>query len=209
MKADDLVQALMPYVAQYGYVLVFLSVFLENSAMLGLFVPGETILIIAAFYAARGQLNLFAVMIVAFVGAVLGDNLGYYIGLKGGHPFVVKYGKYFFVKEERLESVKKYFERHGGKTIFIARFTSFLRALAAFTAGMSKMPYRQFFIYNALGAFVWSIVISLLGYFLGGNWPLLKKIIDRAGLGLVVIIIIAVTVYVLVKRWRLVGGKKE
>jgi undecaprenyl-diphosphatase len=200
MKADDLVILLTPYVATYGYILVFLGVFLENSAMLGLVVPGETILIIAAFYAAQGELNIVYIMIVAFVGAVMGDNVGYYIGRRGGHPFIKKYGKYFLIHEKRLIATERYFEKHGGKTIFIARFTSFLRALAALTAGVCRMEYRLFFWYDLSGAIIWSVVISLLGYFLGDNWPVLSKIIDRIGLGILIAVIAVIAVGVLIRR---------
>ncbi len=197
MKADDLVNFLMPYVDKYGYVLVFLGVMLENSAGLGLIIPGETILIIASFYAATGSLNIGYVMVIAFVGAVIGDNIGYFIGSRGGRPFINKYGKYFLLSEKRVLATEDYFDQHGGKTVFLARFTMFLRALAAVTAGISHMKYSRFFLYDLLGALVWSIVISLLGYFLGDNWPVLSKVIDSIGLGIftVLVLFIVVTVY--------------
>lgn len=201
MKADDLIRLLTPYVATYGYILVFLGVFLENSAMLGLVIPGETILIIAAFYAAQGELNIAAIMVIAFVGAVMGDNVGYYIGHRGGHPFVKKYGKYFLIHEKRLSATEKYFKKHGGKTIFIARFTSFLRALAALTAGICRMDYKQFFWYDLAGAAIWTVVISLLGYFLGGNWPYLSKIIDRIGTGIFIVLVVVIVAGILVRRF--------
>ena len=168
--------------ATYGYYLVFLGVALECSAMLGFIIPGETILLLAAFYAAHGELDLTSVILLAIFGAVVGDNIGYFFGRKGGRRFILAYGKYVFITRKRLRAVDRYFKEHGGKTILIARFTSFLRALAAFTAGSLKMPYRVFFWYDFIGAIAWSITISLLGYFLGGNWPLLKKIIRTSRL---------------------------
>ncbi len=200
MKADDLVRFLTPYIANYGYILVFLGVFLENSAMLGLIIPGETILIIAAFFAAQGELNIAVIMLIAFAGAVMGDNVGYYIGHRGGHPFVKKYGKYFLIHEKRLKATEKYFKQHGGKTVFIARFTSFLRALAAVTAGICRMEYKQFFWYDLAGAAIWAVVISLLGYFLGDNWPVLSKIIDRIGLGILIVFVVIVVAGILIRR---------
>ncbi len=206
MNLSNLVDVLAPFFASYGYLLLFLGVFLENSAGLGLIVPGETILILGSFFAARGSLNIVTVIVIAFVGAVLGDNLGYYIGRRGGRRLLLKYGKYVFVNRHRLAHVDRYFKKHGGKTIFIARFTSFLRALAAIVAGSAKMPYKQFFFYDITGALLWSIVISLLGYFLGGNWDLIDKIIKRMGyaaFALIIIVIVAVYVF----RWR--EGRKE
>jgi membrane protein DedA with SNARE-associated domain len=200
MEIAHLIEILKPYFEHYGYILVFLGVMLECSAMLGLIIPGESILLIAAFYSAHGNLNVWWVMGLAFVGAVIGDNIGYYIGAHGGRRFMLKYGKYFFVKRQRLRLVDKYFKDHGGKTIFIARFTSFLRALAAITAGSMKMPFKQFFLYDVTGAAVWSVVITALGYFLGGNWPLLKKVLRDMGLTAFVLIVIVIITVVVVRR---------
>lgn len=206
MNLTNLVDWLLPFFANYGYLFVFLGVFLENSAGLGLIIPGETILILGSIFAARGSLNIVAVIVIAFVGAVLGDNLGYYIGRRGGRRFLLKYGKYIFVNRRRLAHVDRYFKKHGGKTIFVARFTSFLRALAALVAGSAKMPYRQFFLYDIAGAFIWSIIISLLGYFLGGNWDLIAKIIKRMGYAAFALIIVIIAgVYIF--RWR--QGKRK
>jgi membrane protein DedA with SNARE-associated domain len=206
MNLGKLVDWLVPFFANYGYLIIFAGVFLENSAGLGLVIPGETILILGSFFAARGSLNIVAVIVIAFVGAVLGDNLGYYIGRKGGRRLILKYGKYIFVNRHRLAHVDRYFKQHGGKTIFIARFTSFLRALAAMVAGSAKMPYRQFFFYDLAGAFIWSIVISLLGFFLGGKWDLIEKIIRRMGYAAFALIIIVIAgVYIF--RWR--QGRKK
>lgn len=200
MEIAQLIEILKPYFEHYGYVLVFMGVMLECSAMLGLIIPGESILIIAAFYAAQGNLNVWWVMGLAFLGAVIGDNIGYYIGAHGGRRFFLKYGKYFFVKRKRLRAVDKYFKDHGGKTIFIARFTSFLRALAAITAGSMKMPFREFFAYDFAGAAIWSIVITGLGYFLGGNWPLLKKVLRDMGLVAFGLIVLVIATVVLLRR---------
>lgn len=200
MEIAQLIELLKPYFEHFGYALVFLGVMLECSAMLGLIIPGESILLIAAFYCAHGNLNVWWVMGLAFLGAVIGDNIGYYLGAHGGRRFLLKYGKYFFVKRQRLRAVDKYFKEHGGKTIFIARFTSFLRALAAITAGSMKMPFKQFFAYDFAGAAIWSIVITGLGYFLGGNWPLLKKVLRDMGLVAFVLIVLIIVAVILLRR---------
>lgn len=202
MIVDQILAYLQPYFTNFGYLLVFFGVFLENSAMLGLLIPGETILLMASFYAAQGHLNLGWVIFIAFLGCVLGDNLGYYIGKQGGRRFLLAYGKYVFITRKRIRAVDRYFKAHGGKTIFIARFTSFLRALASITAGSSKMPYREFFLYDFLGAILWSVVISVLGYFLGGNWQLLMKVIKRTGYSAFAIIIVIVIAAHFIRRRR-------
>ncbi|MFH1736905.1 MAG: DedA family protein [Actinomycetota bacterium] len=202
MFLTDLINFLSPFMATYGYYLVFFGVALECSAMLGIIIPGETILLLAAFYAAYGELSLTSVILLAIVGAVVGDNIGYFFGRKGGRRFILAYGKYVFITRKRLRAVDRYFKEHGGKTILIARFTSFLRALAAFTAGSLKMPYRVFFWYDFIGAIAWSITISLLGYFLGGNWPFLKKIIERVGYGAIALIVLIMAMVIFLKYWR-------
>jgi undecaprenyl-diphosphatase len=202
MDITQIIDILQPYFADYGYYFVFFGVMLECSAMLGVLIPGETLLLIAAFYAAQGSLDITTIIIIAFVGAVIGDNIGYYIGAHGGRRFLLKYGKYVFIRRKRLRAVDTYFKEHGGKTVFIARFTSFLRALAAITAGSTKMPYKQFFLYDLAGAVIWSIVISLLGFFLGGNWVLLKKVIRNMGLAAFAVVVVLVIVVYFVRRHR-------
>lgn len=202
MFLTELINFLSPFMASFGYYLVFFGVALECSAMLGVIIPGETILLLAAFYAAHGELNLTTVIVLAIVGAVVGDNIGYSIGRKGGRRFILAYGKYVFITRKRLHVVDRYFKEHGGRTILIARFTSFLRALAAFTAGSLKMPYHVFFWYDLVGAIVWSITISVLGYFLGGNWTLLEKIMRRVGYGAVVLIILMIAAVIFLRYRR-------
>lgn len=200
--AEKIIRFLMPYFASYGYYFVFFGVMLENSALLGLLVPGETLLIVAAFYAAQHSLRIEYIILLAFLGAVIGDNLGYLIGRKGGRPFLQKYEHYFFVSEKRIRFVEHYYEKHGGKTVFIARFTAFLRALAAITAGVSHMEYKKFFLYDLAGAAIWSITISLLGYFLGQNWPLLSKIINRVGWGFFIVFVLIIVGIIIYRRRR-------
>ena len=202
MFLTDLINFLSPYMATYGYYLVFFGVALECSAMLGLIIPGETILLLASFYAAHGELSLTTVILLAMAGAFIGDNIGYSIGRKGGRRFILAYGKYVFITRKHQRAVDRYFKEHGGKTILIARFTSFLRALAAFTAGSLKMPYRVFFWYDLIGAIAWSIAISLLGYFLGGNWPLVEKIIERVGYGALVLIVLIIVIALFLRYRR-------
>lgn len=199
---ERIVEFLMPYFSLYGYYLVFFGVMLENSALLGLVVPGETLLIIAAFYAAQNNLQIEYVIAVAFVGAVIGDNLGYWIGRRGGRAFLEKYGRWVFISERRIQAVQRYYQKHGGKTVLIARFTAFLRALAAITAGISHMEYRLFFLYDLAGAVVWAIGISLLGYFFGQNWRLLDTLINRIGWGIFILLVVIIVGAVVYRRRR-------
>jgi membrane protein DedA with SNARE-associated domain/membrane-associated phospholipid phosphatase len=182
----------------YGYPIVFFGVMLENA---GIPVPGETILLAAGFFASHGQFSLPLVILIAAAGAVVGDNLGYLAGRRLGRPFIERYGRYFWLTPGRIEASERFFERHGNKTILIARFISGLRVFAAFFAGISRMPWRTFLIYNASGALLWATAISSLGYFFGNSWQLLEKWVGRAGLFIAGIIIACAAILILA-RWR-------
>lgn len=161
-----IIQSLAPLISQYGYVGVGGLLLLED---FGIPVPGETVLIAAAFYAGLGDLNIFAVAIVAFIGAVLGDNIGFAIGEYGGHPLVQKYGKYVFLTPERLHKAEHFFNHHGGKVVTIARFIEGLRQLNGILAGLSDMRWPKFIAFNALGAALWVGTWSLIGYYSGDH----------------------------------------
>src|SRR5207244_10335131 len=157
-------QLIEHYMLVYGYWAVFFGVMLENA---GLLVPGETILLVGGFFAASrpDQFNVFRVMITAATGAVIGDNIGFAIGHHYGRGFLLRIGRFFFMTPKRLEHMENYFERHGNKTILVARFITGLRVFAALLAGASrKMPWRVFVVYNMAGAVLWSVVITTLGY---------------------------------------------
>jgi membrane protein DedA with SNARE-associated domain len=148
-----------------GYPAVVLFVMIESS---GIPFPGETMLLLASFYAAvDGQLQIPIVIACAALGAIIGDNIGYQVGRTGGKAIVEKYGHYVFIKPQHLERAEKFFAKHGDKTVFFGRFVAVLRAWAAFLAGVNQMNRRTFFIYNAAGGIVWATIYGLLGYFAG------------------------------------------
>src|SRR6266705_493154 len=169
------------YMLAYGYWAVFFGVLLENA---GVPAPGETILLIAGYFAASrsDQFNIIRVMLTAATGAVVGDNIGFAIGHHYGRGFLLRVGRFFFMTPKRLEHMENYFERHGNKTILVARFITGLRVFAALLAGASrKMPWRVFVVYNLAGAVLWSVVITTLGYLFGASLPLLVKWVGRGG----------------------------
>jgi len=183
------------YMTAYGYWVVFFGVMMENA---GLPVPGETILLVAGYFASKGHFNIFLVMLIACCGAVLGDNAGFAVGHHYGRGILLKFGKYVLLTPERLEHLENYFKSHGNKTILVARFITGLRVFAAVLAGASQMRWRIFFIYNVSGAILWSIVITTLGYLFGQSLPLLIKWVGRSG---TILLIAAVVVLVIV--WRI------
>ncbi len=190
------------YMLIYGYWAVFFGVMLENA---GVPVPGETILLIAGYFAAQGKFHLPLVMLIAATGAVIGDNIGFAIGHHFGRAVLLRVGRFFFLTPKRLAHMEKYFESHGNKTILVARFITGLRVFAALLAGASrKMPWRVFFVYNVAGALLWSVVITTLGYLFGQSLPLLVKWVGRSG---TILLIAAVVVGVIV--WRVRARRKE
>ncbi|MGH3262628.1 MAG: DedA family protein, partial [Trebonia sp.] len=135
----------------------------------GIPVPGETILIAAAVYAGAGKLNVVVVGIVALAAAIAGDNIGFAIGHFGGRPLALRYGKYVFLTESRLDRAEGLFQRHGGKIVVVARFIEGLRQLNGIIAGISEMRWLAFFGFNAIGATLWVGVWLALGYAAGGH----------------------------------------
>src|SRR5260370_9466179 len=185
------------YMLGYGYWAVFFGVMLKTA---GIPVPGETILLIAGYFASTGHFHLALVMLIAATGAVTGDNIGFAIGHHFGRGFLLRVGRFFFLTPKRIEHMENYFKSHGNKTILVARFINGLRVFAALLAGASKIPWRVFFVYHGARAGVWSVVITLLGYLFGASLPLLVKWVGRSG---TILLIAAIVIGVVV--WR--GGQ--
>lgn len=160
------IESLAPIVNHYGYFGVAGLVTLED---FGMPVPGETVLIAAAFFAGIGHLNIFLVFLVGFIGAVIGDNIGFAIGEFGGHPLLERVGKYVFMTPPRIKKAEDFFNRNGPKVIVIARFIEGLRQANGLIAGISDMKWLKFLLYNAIGAFLWVGLWSTVGYFGGNN----------------------------------------
>lgn len=188
------------FVSEYGYLLIFIATALENSIFVGLFVPGVVVLLLAGFLASQGQLNLPIVMLIAFTGGLIGDNLGYWIGRKGGRPFLEKYRKFLRMTPARLKEVEDYYDNHGGKTVFTARFTAVLHTLAPLLAGISRMRYAKFVFFNVLAGLTWSVSVPLLGYFFGESLGRVKNVIGKINLVILVIVIAGIALYIWRKR---------
>jgi membrane protein DedA with SNARE-associated domain len=193
------IQSLEPIVNKYGYLGVGVLITLED---FGVPAPGETVLIAAAFFAGLGHLNIFIVFLVAFIGAVLGDNIGFALGEYGGHPLVERFGKYVFLTPERIKKAEAFFNRHGGKVVVIARFVEGLRQANGIIAGLSEMKWIKFITYNAIGAALWVGLWSTVGY-LGGNHI---AAFLRYQLYFTIAVLVAVVGYVL---YRIIKGKKK
>jgi len=170
---------LLDLFARYGYAVVFAGVFLENT---GLPVPGETTLLAGAALAHFGQLSLGWVIVTAIAAAILGDNLGFFIGRRGGRRLAERHGWRIGLTPERLLEFDGFFLRHGPKSVFAARFITGLRVVGAVLAGGSGMKWPQFLFFNATGAVVWCTVIASAGYWLAYSWTTLERWVGRSGL---------------------------
>jgi membrane protein DedA with SNARE-associated domain len=157
---------LEPTLNHYGYLAVAGLVLVED---FGVPVPGETTLILAAVYAGAGRLNVVLVGLIAFVAAVLGDNIGFAIGHFGGRRLVERYGRYVLITHERLDKATGFFERHGGKVVVVARFIEGLRQANGIIAGITGMHWARFLAFNALGAALWVAVWTSVGYLSGSH----------------------------------------
>jgi membrane protein DedA with SNARE-associated domain len=172
-------EALASPLEHYGLWGIFALVLIED---FGIPVPGETVIIAGAIYAGSGRLNVVGVGVVAFVAAVLGDNIGYGIGRFGGRRLVDRWGKYVFLTPERLDKAEEFFDRQGAKIITIARFIEGLRQANGIIAGISKMHWLRFLAYNALGAALWVGTWVSIGYFAGQHINTIYGVITRYSL---------------------------
>lgn len=154
-----------------GYLGLFVGVFAETGFLIGVVLPGgETLVFTAALIASRGYLNIWIVAILTFVAAVTADSLEYAFGKKYGPRVFIKESSRFFDKKY-IDETHSFYERHGGKTLILARFLPFIRTLAPAFAGVGKMPYGRFVAYNIAGGALWAASICALGYYLGGTLP--------------------------------------
>ena len=190
---DRIVDLLRPYMEPpWGYLIVFVATFLENSVGAGVIVPGETLVIIGGFYARLGELWLPAVSFVAVVGAILGDNLGYWIGRRYGRGFLERHGRKLFVTPERLEAAEDYYRRHGGKTVFLGRFIPVVRSVGFIVAGVAHMKWKRFIVYDVAGAIIWGVGHSALGYALGASYERWERYATPVGLAILAILLVLI-----------------
>ena len=189
------------FLTAYGYWAVLIFVAIESS---GIPFPGETMLLVAAIYAGTThRLAIPLVIAAAALGAILGDNIGYWVGREGGYRLLRRYGHYLHIDERRVKLGQYLFRKHGGKVVFFGRFIAILRTWAAFLAGTNRMPWPRFLFFNAAGGIVWATLYGLGGYFLGNNVHRLTGPIGTVGLVLAVLVIIAFLVFLRRNEHRL------
>jgi membrane protein DedA with SNARE-associated domain len=183
-------QSLRAFVADYGYWAVALALLCENA---GIPVPGETTLLLASFLAySEHKLHLGWIIVVATCAATLGDNLGYAIGLYGGRRLLDRYQNFFRIPQRTLQNGERLFARYGPAAIFFARFIVGMRVFAGPLAGVLRMPWRAFVVFNFLGASLWVSVIASAGYLFGRHWRDLIRAMQRFNLAALIVAVIVV-----------------
>lgn len=188
---------LVSLIKTVGYLGLFGIIFAETGLFVGFFLPGDSLLFTAGFLASQGFLNFPFLMLVTFLGAVLGDSFGYAFGRKVG-PAIFKKEDSLFFHKDHLERARIFYEKHGGKTIILARFMPFVRTFAPILAGVGKMRYPLFLFYNILGGFLWSIGLTAAGYYLGKSIPN----VDKYLLPIIALIIFISVLPALIHLWR-------
>ncbi len=195
--------ALSSPLQHYGLWAIALLVMVED---FGIPVPGETILIAGAVYAGAGRLNIVSVGIVAVIAAIVGDNIGFAIGHFGGRALALRWGKYVFLTEERLDKTEGFFNRHGGKIISIARFVEGLRQANGIIAGISGMHWRRFLAFNALGAALWVGVWITIGYVSGNHITTIYNYITRYSLYVLIVLAALLVAYI---AWHILRHRRR
>ena len=193
-----------PLIENYGYLVVFFGVVLGT---MGIPFPSAAILLAAGVLVQQGHLGLEGAIVFGAFGAIVGNQIGYWVGYQAGRPFVLKWGRHVKLTPERLEWVERLFARHGGKAVFAGRFFSVSRVLEALVAGTSRMRWGTFVFYSVLGGVVWATVVVLAGYLFGQSWDTTRHWSERSPLLLVLLLLLAPTAY-FAYRWAISQGSR-
>ena len=199
---ESFAQWIQDIVRTVGYPGVFLLITLESTLVP---IPSELVMPFAGYMASQGEFSLPVILVINSVGAVVGSGICYWIGVVGGKPFLVNYGKYFLVRQHEIERTEAFFARHGKKTILIARFLPVIRHVISVPAGIARMPLPGFFLQTFLGSTLWGGTLILVGYYVGANWEALTstlKRVDHVIGAILVLALVALGILFVVRRRR-------
>ncbi len=196
----SIVNFIVETVGSLGYLGIFLMMFLESSFFP---FPSEVVMIPAGYLAYKGEMNMFIAIAVGILGSLAGALFNYYLAVKFGRKFLIKYGKYFFIKEPTIVKMEEFFKSHGHISTFSGRLIPAVRQYISFPAGLARMNLFVFCIYTSLGAGIWVIILTLLGYFLGGNEALIKEYLHYIIIGILVsLVVLGIWYYNRVKKTK-------
>jgi len=193
----EIVDFIVNIARDFGYLGIFVMMFLESTFFP---FPSEVAMIPAGYLAVKGEMSLTLAIVVGTAGSLLGALFNYYLARKYGRVGVLKFGKYFFFNEEKLEKMERFFVEHGSFSTFVARLIPGVRQLVSLPAGLSKMPLGKFALHTTLGAGVWATILALLGYFIGDNEAVIQKYLHQIVLGTLGVIVLSSMVYVYLNK---------
>ena len=179
-----------------GYPAAGLGILIESA---GVPFPGEALLLAAAAWAAARHYSIALVILFGFLGSVAGADVGYFLGHRGGRPFLERFGSLFRIRPEHIAHAELFFARHGDKAVLAARFILGLRTWGSMLAGMSRMPFWRFQVFSAIGGLAWASAVGLAGYLLGSNLALIGAVIRDIGVGGLVVVALLVVIAVLAR----------
>jgi membrane-associated protein len=190
---------LVELIRTIGYIGIIAIIFAESGLFFGFFLPGDSLLLTAGLLAARGELSLPILLLTLPPAAILGDNVGYWFGKKAGPPIFSRENSLLF-RRKNLLAAKAFYDKHGGKTITIARFMPFIRTFAPIVAGAVEMNYRRFIFFNFLGGLLWAAGVTFAGYYLGQTIP--PEVLDKYFLIILIVVILVSASPALIHAWR-------
>lgn len=194
----EIAQTIVSYIGDMGYWGIFLLMFLESTFFP---FPSEIVMIPAGYLAFKGEMNFYMVVLVGIVGSVAGALFNYYLAMHFGRKFILRYGRYFFIKEETLDKLESFFLKHGELSTFNGRLIPGIRQLISLPAGLARMHMAKFAFYSGLGAGIWVIVLVALGYLLGSNEALISEYLNSATL-IALFCVALITLFYIVRHKR-------
>lgn len=182
---------LIEFIKWGGVLAVAAVIFAESGLLIGFFLPGDSLLFTAGFLTSAGYVpvNIHVLVVILFFAAALGDSVGYMFGRRVGHKVFNRPNSLLF-RQENVQKASEFYERHGGKTIVLARFMPVIRTFAPIVAGVAKMKYKTFLMYNILGALLWAVGITYAGYFIGGYFESIGVEIDHVLIPIIILILL-------------------
>jgi membrane-associated protein len=192
--------------AGIGYIIIFAIIFAESGLLIGIFFPGDSLLFTAGLLASRGIINIWILIAITFVAAITGDSVGYTFGYKVG-PMLFRRENSRIFKKENLLRAESFYERHGAKTIVLARFIPVIRTFAPIVAGVGKMKYKTFVMYNITGGALWSLCVPLIGYYLLKILP--EKYQAAVDKYLILIVLLIIVVSAIPAMMEIIKSKRK
>jgi len=194
---EELVKWIVESVSALGYIGIFILMFLESSFFP---FPSEVVMVPAGYLASKGEMNLVVAILAGVFGSLAGAIFNYFLAKRFGRAFLVRYGRYLFLKEDSLDKLESFFEKHGEISTFSGRLIPGVRQYISLPAGLANMDLVKFSLYTTLGASIWVVILALLGYFIGENEELIKEYLSQITWGLIVALLIIGAIYYKFKR---------